>query len=87
MFGTGCIMYSTPRLNPACSKPISICDSASRCENGLSFCEVCKGGEGDIPTDCPGKPLNEHQISYIVNEALDFIDGKWYYKTKAYGEM
>lgn len=57
------------------------------CENELTFCEVCKGGEGNIPTDCPGKPLNEHQISYIVNEALDFIDGEWKYKTKAYGEI
>lgn len=44
----------------------------------LAFCTVCKGGEGDLTTECCGRPMTEeeHNRVYKVGD-LDFINGKW----------
>jgi len=47
------------------------------CEGGLAFCLVCKCGEGTLPTECPGEPVNEERQTEIYNGASDFVGGQW----------
>ncbi len=44
----------------------------------LAFCTTCKGGEGELTTECCGRPMTEKERNdvYIVGN-LDFIAGKW----------
>lgn len=46
--------------------------------HGLAFCDVCKGGEGSLTTECCGRPItpDEEEHVYEIGD-LDFIDGKW----------
>ncbi len=48
------------------------------CGGSLGFCTTCKGGEGDLTTECCGRPLTSEE-SYRIYKVgdLDFIDGKW----------
>jgi hypothetical protein len=44
----------------------------------LAFCTTCNGGEGELTSECCGRPLtkDERHRVYIVGD-LDFIDGEW----------
>ena len=44
----------------------------------LAFCTTCKGGEGELTTECCGRPMTEEECHrvYILGN-LDFVDGKW----------
>ena len=47
-------------------------------QEDLAFCTTCKGGEGDLTTECCGRPITEEESHQIYNlGTLDFIDGKW----------
>lgn len=35
------------------------CPGCNLCHGGLSLCCVCGGGEGSLPTDCPGQSMND----------------------------
>ncbi len=52
-------------------------DNCFVCRGGLSFCEVCKGAEASLPTDCPGRRLTHTEEDAIVAGALNFVDGQW----------
>ena len=41
-------------------------------EDGLSHCMVCGGGEGSMPTLCPGRRLTSAETQDIYAGALDF---------------
>ncbi len=38
----------------------------------LSFCTRCHGGEGALPSDCPGRPLTFIESALIYDMKLDF---------------
>ncbi len=43
----------------------------------LAYCEVCKCGEGELPTHCPGLVLDDAVRNAIYNGGLDFYKGNW----------
>lgn len=45
--------------------------------NPLFMCDVCKGAEACLPTDCPGRPLTECEDYGIIHYGWDFINGEW----------
>lgn len=47
------------------------------CDGGLVFCTVCKAGECELTTDCPGKPTTDEQRVSICEKVLDYINGRW----------
>lgn len=51
--------------------------SCPYCGGGLASCTVCGGAEGTLPTDCPGKKLQEATLSAIWKGYIDFWDGRW----------
>ena len=46
-------------------------------DGNLAFCTVCRGGEGSLPSECPGNPMSSHTQDMIMKGFLDFIDGGW----------
>ena len=48
------------------------------CVGGLGACDVCKGFEGTLTTDCCGRPITKEEEHKIYKEGtLDFINGQW----------
>ncbi len=43
----------------------------------LFYCTVCRGAEGSLPSECPGKPISEENQQLIYQGTLDFRDGSW----------
>lgn len=43
------------------------------CDGGLSFCVVCRGGESDLPTMCPGRKMNHKEMVHVQNGWLDWV--------------
>lgn len=43
------------------------------CSGGLAFCTTCKGGEGTLPTDCPGVEMDEDTASAVWDLKLDYV--------------
>lgn len=43
----------------------------------LFYCTTCHGGEGNLPTECPGYPMTEDQRQRVMAEWIDFRGGKW----------
>jgi hypothetical protein len=48
------------------------------CAGGLSLCEVCGGGESELPTHCPGEQLTEGQRRGISTGEMDFLRERWW---------
>ena len=46
-------------------------------EEGLARCTVCEGVEGELPTECPGRPMTLEESDGVVLGDLDYKDGKW----------
>lgn len=57
---------------PGCEKP-----HCQFCHGGLAFCEVCKCGEGELPTECPGRPVNMDTREDIYSGLMDYKNGEW----------
>jgi hypothetical protein len=47
------------------------------CDGGLTQCEICGGGEGALPTHCPGRPMTSQETIDFSKHIVDFIDGNW----------
>lgn len=47
------------------------------CKGGLYLCDICGGAEAALPTDCPGKALEEEELRQISTGLLDFVNGEW----------
>lgn len=47
------------------------------CDGGLSWCSVCGGAEGSMPTDCPGYRLDPDTLDAVYNKRRDFKNGEW----------
>lgn len=52
-------------------------ESCIICRLELYSCDVCCGGEGALPTDCPGYEMSEGEICLVYDEKADFIGGRW----------
>ena len=52
-------------------------------QENLAFCKVCKAGEGELTTECCGRPMSkeERERVYKVGD-LDFINDKWVKKNE-----
>ena len=46
-------------------------------EDGLAHCKVCNGGEGSLPTDCPGEQMSAETEELVYAGSLDYRDGVW----------
>lgn len=46
-------------------------------EDGLAHCMVCNGGEGSLPTECPGTKMSMETQDAVYAGRCDFIGGKW----------
>jgi hypothetical protein len=42
------------------------------CNGGLASCTVCGGGEGTLPTDCPGERMTATQQDAVYAGSLDY---------------
>lgn len=49
-------------------------------EDGLAHCQVCNGGEGSLPTHCPGRRMTEQEEDDVYAGHLNFKDGNWVHK-------
>jgi hypothetical protein len=43
------------------------------CSGGLFYCRVCGGGEGELPTDCPGERMHPDQAAAVYNGHVDYV--------------
>lgn len=47
-------------------------------DGDLAFCTTCKGGEGELTTECCGRPMTEEELNRVYKIGnLDFIGGRW----------
>lgn len=46
-------------------------------EDGLLHCKVCGGGEGSLPTECPGSKMTGAQEDAVYAGTLNFVGGIW----------
>ena len=46
-------------------------------EGGLHLCKSCRGGKGELTTDCPGVLMTAEQREGVASGKLDFIRGAW----------
>lgn len=46
-------------------------------EDGLLHCKVCNGGEGSLPTNCPGTKMPAETDDAVYAGILDFVNGTW----------
>jgi len=44
----------------------------------LAFCTVCKAGEGELTTECCGRPMSEEERKRVYEIGnFDFVNGEW----------
>lgn len=56
------------------------CDDDTRCsycQGGLFTCAVCGASEGELPTECPGERMHEHERAAVLNGHIDYVGGGW----------
>lgn len=46
-------------------------------EDGLGFCLICRAGECELTTDCPGEPQPEYRRVATCAGFSDFWSGVW----------
>lgn len=46
-------------------------------EDGLGFCLVCRAGECELTTDCPGHRTSEARREEVCKGNLDYWSGVW----------
>lgn len=53
------------------------CDGCMFCNGGLALCTVCGGGEGSLPTDCPGEKMTDLVEASVYAGRTDYVNGEW----------
>lgn len=48
------------------------------CTGGLALCTVCKGGEGTLPQECPGRMMTEEEEQDVMHARTEFFRGRWW---------
>jgi hypothetical protein len=46
-------------------------------EDGLLLCKVCNGGEGSLPSECPGGRMSDDEEAKVYAGRIDFRGGAW----------
>lgn len=46
-------------------------------DDGLAHCKICNGGEGSLPTDCPGEKMTADEEALVYAGKLDYCAGGW----------
>jgi hypothetical protein len=46
-------------------------------EDGLLHCKICNGGEGSLPSECPGRRMTEEEDNDVYAGTLDYRQGQW----------
>lgn len=46
-------------------------------DDGLLYCRTCKGAEGSLPTNCPGRAMTVEEADLVYEGKLDYGDGVW----------
>lgn len=60
-------------VHEKCDQP----GSCMFCDGGLAYCTVCKCGEGELATDCPGYPVAQANRELVYAGKLDYVRGEW----------
>lgn len=56
------------------------------CNGGLASCETCGGGEGDLPTDCPGRWMTIDEMEAVYCGDMNYTRQRgWFACTEARG--
>jgi hypothetical protein len=42
----------------------------------LAMCAVCRGVEGSLPTECPGREMTGQEQARVYEGALDYSGGR-----------
>lgn len=53
------------------------CGECHTCTWGARHCLRCRGTEGSLPTDCPGKPMDSDTQDRVFDREIDYVDGQW----------
>lgn len=53
------------------------CEGCMFCDGGLALCEVCRGGEAELPTECPGRVMTDEEREDVEFGRRNFIGGQW----------
>lgn len=51
------------------------------CMGGLAYCIVCRAGEAELPSECPGRPMTNGERHGVMDGAIDYKEGVWYDRT------
>ena len=46
-------------------------------EGELESCTICRGAEGSLPTECPGRKMSRAEDQRVYTGVLDFVGGRW----------
>lgn len=52
------------------------CNGCMFCHGGLAACTRCGGGEGSLPTDCPGVRMSADDADLVYAGVLDHRRGR-----------
>jgi mono/diheme cytochrome c family protein len=44
----------------------------------LSYCVVCHGAEGSLPTNCPGRPMTMWEEQRVYAGTIDYDERGWH---------
>ena len=48
----------------------------------LSYCKVCRGGEAELPEECPGRVMTPEEQVMVGMDELDYMLGCWWLRGK-----
>lgn len=51
------------------------CHGCAYCNGGLAHCKRCGGGEGSLPTDCPGQRMDAATEKAVYAGTTDYVHG------------
>ena len=51
--------------------------------DGLQHCKVCNGGEGSLPSECPGRKMTADEGDAVMGARLNFSNRKWWVPLQA----
>lgn len=47
------------------------------CSGGLALCEVCRGAEASLPSECPGRKMTAVEEDHVQAGNIDFKNGQF----------
>lgn len=53
-----------------------LADHCNACN--LAYCKTCRGGECELPVECPGRPMTLEERELICDGTLEYELGVWW---------